>query len=175
MRTCAESLSEYGLRALGREFGATLLPKGADISLCDQIVLIGSGMIWNLYFAVLAVALGFGLATAIALAKASPVRALRAPANAFIFLFRGSPLFIQADAAARRFEVVAIPWRNHAAATGRHAHTVPRDFQVQCAGETQKDLEVIVAMAARRCAVAPQRERFRRAHDRALGCASRQA
>ena len=95
MRTCAESLSDYGLRALGREFGATLLPKGADISLCDQLVLIGSGMIWNVYFAVLAVALGFGFATLIALAKASPRRSLRAPATAFVFVFRGSPLFIQ--------------------------------------------------------------------------------
>lgn len=106
MRTCAESLSEYGLRALGREFGATLLPKGADISLCDQIVLIGSGMIWNLYLAVMAVALGFFLATAIALAKASPVRALRAPANAFIFLFRGSPLFIQFFFAYEAFQML---------------------------------------------------------------------
>jgi polar amino acid transport system permease protein len=95
MRTCGESLAEYGLRALGRDFGATLLPKGADISLCDQIVLIGSGLIWNLYFGVLAVLIGFALATALALAKGSRHRLLRAPAAGFIFVFRGSPLFIQ--------------------------------------------------------------------------------
>jgi polar amino acid transport system permease protein len=95
MRTCAESLADYGLRALGREWGAPLLPRGADISLCDQLVLIGSGMIWNVYFGVLAVAAGFGLATVVALGKASRHRLLRAPASAFVFVFRGSPLFIQ--------------------------------------------------------------------------------
>ncbi len=106
MRTCAESLSEYGLRALGREFGATLLPKGADISLCDQVVLIGSGLLWNLYFAVLAVALGFGLATAIAVAKGSAHRWLAAPARGFIFVFRGSPLFIQFFFAYELFQIL---------------------------------------------------------------------
>lgn len=106
MRTCAESLSEYGLRALGREFGAQLLPRGADISLCDQIVLIGSGMIWNLYFAVLAVALGFCFATALAVAKSSPRRLFRAPAVAFIFVFRGSPLFIQFFFAYELFQIL---------------------------------------------------------------------
>jgi polar amino acid transport system permease protein len=106
MRTCAESLTEYGLRALGRDYGAQLLPKGADISLCDQIVLIGSGMIWNVYFAVLAVTLGFGFATLIALAKASPLRGLRAPATAFIFVFRGSPLFIQFFFAYETFQIL---------------------------------------------------------------------
>lgn len=106
MRTCAESLSEYGLRALGREFGATLLPKGADISLCDQVVLIGSGMLWNIYFAVLAVALGFCFATAIAVAKGSPHRWLSAPARGFIFVFRGSPLFIQFFFAYELFQIL---------------------------------------------------------------------
>lgn len=106
MRTCAESLAEYGLRALGREFGATLLPKGTDISLCDQIVLIGSGMLWNVYFAVLAVAVGFVLATLVALAKASPRALLRRPATGFIFLFRGSPLFIQFFFAYEAFQIL---------------------------------------------------------------------
>ncbi len=106
MRTCAESLTEYGLRALGRDYGAQLLPKGADISLCDQIVLIGSGMIWNVYFAVFAVTLGFGFATLIALAKASALRGLRAPATAFIFVFRGSPLFIQFFFAYEAFQIL---------------------------------------------------------------------
>ncbi|WP_151702480.1 ABC transporter permease [Nitrincola alkalilacustris] len=90
--SCLQTLSEYGLRSLGH--GPRLLPRG-DITLCDQIVLIGSGMIWNIYFAVLALTLGFFLATALALAKNSKNRLLRAPATGFIFVFRGSPLFIQ--------------------------------------------------------------------------------
>jgi polar amino acid transport system permease protein len=95
MRTCAESLQGYGLRALGRDFGERQLPAGLDITLCDQIVLIGSGLLWNIYFAVLALVAGFGLATALALAKASPRALLRKPAAWFVFVFRGSPLFIQ--------------------------------------------------------------------------------
>ncbi|MEX2518987.1 MAG: ABC transporter permease subunit [Paracoccaceae bacterium] len=90
--SCLESLSSYGLRALG--VGERLLPR-SDITICDQVVLIGSGMMWNIYFTVLAMAFGFGLATVVALGKASPNRWLSAPANAFIFIFRGSPLFIQ--------------------------------------------------------------------------------
>jgi len=90
--TCAETFASYALRSIG--YGERLLPR-SDFTLCDQFVLIGSGMIWNVYFAALALALGFVLATAVALAKSSPRRWLSAPANGFIFLFRGSPLFIQ--------------------------------------------------------------------------------
>jgi len=95
MRTCAESFQGLILRSLGRDFGDRLLPRGLDITLCDQIFLIGSGLIWNIYYSVLALSAGFFLATALALAKASPVGWLRRPASGFIFLFRGSPLFIQ--------------------------------------------------------------------------------
>jgi polar amino acid transport system permease protein len=70
------------------------LPR-TDIGVCEQVVLIGSGMIWNIYFAVLALGLGFFFAVALAVAKASPNLALRKPAEWFIFVFRGSPLFIQ--------------------------------------------------------------------------------
>jgi polar amino acid transport system permease protein len=63
--------------------------------LCEHFVLIGSGMIWNIYFAVMALSLGFFLATALALGKASSRALFRKPAEWFIFLFRGSPLFIQ--------------------------------------------------------------------------------
>lgn len=89
---CAETLQDYGLRAFG--IGERLLPRG-DISLCDQVVLIGSGMFWNVYFAVVAVILGFVLATAIAVARVRGPAVLRVPAEVFVFLFRGSPLFIQ--------------------------------------------------------------------------------
>jgi len=95
MRSCTESLTEYGLRALGREFGATLLPKGLDITTCDQIVLIGSGLIWNLLLATAAVLVGFVLATLVALACNGHNRLLKGLAQGFIFVFRGSPLFVQ--------------------------------------------------------------------------------
>jgi polar amino acid transport system permease protein len=95
MRTCAESFELYGLRALGREFGERLLPRGLDITLCDQVALIASGLTWNLYFAIVALALGFVLATGLALARTSANPLLAAPARGFIFVFRGSPLFIQ--------------------------------------------------------------------------------
>ena len=90
--SCAETISSYALRSLG--MGERLLPK-ADITLCEQVVLIGSGLIWNVYFAVLALLFGFVFATLLALGKASRNKWLNAPARGFIFVFRGSPLFIQ--------------------------------------------------------------------------------
>lgn len=95
MRTCAESFDGYILRSLGRDYGERLLPRGLDITLCDQFFLIASGLIWNVYFAVLAVVLAFSLATALAVGKFSEKPLISRPCNAFIFFFRGSPLFIQ--------------------------------------------------------------------------------
>lgn len=95
MNTCLESFQGYALRALGRDFGERLLPRGTDITVCDQVVLIGSGLLWNIYFAVLAVSLAYTLAVAAAVGKASSRRWLNWPSRFFIFLFRGSPLFIQ--------------------------------------------------------------------------------
>ncbi len=90
--SCLETLHDYGLRSIG--IGERLLPK-TDIDLCDQFVLIGSGLIWNFYFAFFALAFGFWLATLIAVGKASRRKIFQLPARAFIFVFRGSPLFIQ--------------------------------------------------------------------------------
>jgi polar amino acid transport system permease protein len=90
--SCFETFSSYALRSIG--FGERSLPK-TDITLCDQIVLIGSGMIWNVYFAFFALILGFFLAVGIAIARNSENKWLRLPARTFIFLIRGSPLFIQ--------------------------------------------------------------------------------
>ncbi len=90
--SCLQTIQDYGLRAIG--IGERLLPR-SDFTLCEQFTLIGSGMIWNIYFGIMALATGFFLATALAVAKASPRRVLRKPAEWFIFLFRGSPLFIQ--------------------------------------------------------------------------------
>ena len=90
--SCYETLMDYGLRSIG--IGERLLPR-SDFTLCQQFVLIGSGMIWNIYFGVLALVSGFGLATAVAVGKAARNPLIRKPAEWFIFLFRGSPLFIQ--------------------------------------------------------------------------------
>ena len=90
--SCWETLADYGLRSIG--IGERLLPR-EDFTLCHQVVLIGSGMIWNIYFGVLALTSGFFLATAVAVGKASKIRWVQKISAWFIFLFRGSPLFIQ--------------------------------------------------------------------------------
>lgn len=90
--SCMQTISDYGLRSIG--IGERLLPT-SDFTLCQQFTLIGSGMIWNIYFGVLALLAGFFLATAVALGKASANAWVRKPSQWFVFLFRGSPLFIQ--------------------------------------------------------------------------------
>ena len=52
-------------------------------------------MIWNIYSGLFALLRGVFLATALAMGKASSRPLFRKPAEWFIFLFRGSPLFIQ--------------------------------------------------------------------------------
>jgi polar amino acid transport system permease protein len=90
--TCLETFSAYWLRSLG--FGEKLLPT-TDFTLCQQFTLIGSGMIWNLYFGIIALVTGFILATAVAVGKGSRHVWACKPCEWFIFVFRGSPLFIQ--------------------------------------------------------------------------------
>lgn len=90
--SCVQTIMDYGLRSIG--IGERLLPK-TDFTLCQQFTLIGSGMIWNVYFGVLALLAGFFLATALAIAKGNRNWFIRKPAEWFIFIFRGSPLFIQ--------------------------------------------------------------------------------
>lgn len=90
--SCAETITNYALRSIG--IGERLLPR-SDYDLCQQFTLIGSGLIWNFYYAFFALLFGFFFANGLALAKASESGWLRRPANGFIFLFRGSPLFIQ--------------------------------------------------------------------------------
>ena len=90
--SCIQTIADYGLRSIG--IGERLLPK-SDFTLCQQFTLIGSGMIWNIYFGLLALVFGFFLATAVALGKGSRHWWIRKPAEWFIFVFRGSPLFIQ--------------------------------------------------------------------------------
>ena len=90
--SCLDIIADYGLRSIG--IGERLLPR-SDFTLCHQFTLIGSGMIWNIYFGLLALVSGFILATALAVGKASRSIWVRKPAEWFIFIFRGSPLFIQ--------------------------------------------------------------------------------
>jgi polar amino acid transport system permease protein len=90
--SCWDTIADYALRSQG--IGERLLPR-TDFTLCQQFVLIGSGMIWNIYFGVVALFSGFFLATALALGKAASHRWIRKPCEWFIFIFRGSPLFIQ--------------------------------------------------------------------------------
>ncbi len=90
--SCFETIQAYGLRSLG--IGERLLPR-EGFDLCQQFTLIGSGLIWNVYFGVLSLMAGFFLAVGLALAKQSRRALLRKPAEWFVFVFRGSPLFIQ--------------------------------------------------------------------------------
>ena len=90
--SCWETVQAYAFRSVG--VGERLLPR-SDFTLCEQVVLIGSGMIWNIYFGLFALVLGFALATGLAVAKNSQNFFLRKAATWFIFVFRGSPLFIQ--------------------------------------------------------------------------------
>lgn len=90
--SCFETISAYAFRSLG--YGERLLPR-SDFTLCEHFTLIGSGMMWNVYFGTLALISGFFLAVALAVAKNSPRKLARKPAEWFIFIFRGSPLFIQ--------------------------------------------------------------------------------
>jgi polar amino acid transport system permease protein len=90
--SCWATIQDYGLRSIG--IGERLLPR-EDFTLCQQFTLIGSGMIWNIYFGVLALLAGFFLANAVALGKSARNPMIRKPAEWFIFVFRGSPLFVQ--------------------------------------------------------------------------------
>lgn len=90
--SCWETIADYAFRSIG--IGERLLPR-SDFTLCQQFTLIGSGLLWNIYFGVLALTSGFLLATAVAMGKAARNPLIRKPSEWFIFIFRGSPLFIQ--------------------------------------------------------------------------------
>ena len=89
---CNATIEDYALRSIG--IGEKILPK-SDITLCDQFVLIGSGVIWNLYFCVIALAFGFIFAIFTAIARFNKYRFLSKAIDIYVFIFRGSPLFIQ--------------------------------------------------------------------------------
>ena len=64
--SCQQTILDYGLRSLG--YGERLLPK-SDFTLCQHFTLIGSGLIWNIYFGALALLIGFFIANAMAFAQ----------------------------------------------------------------------------------------------------------
>lgn len=90
--SCTQTIVDYALRSIG--IGERILPKN-DITLCEQFALIGGGMVWNIYFATIAVVLGFFSATLIALARQSRRPWIRIPADIYVLFFRGTPLFLQ--------------------------------------------------------------------------------
>lgn len=90
--SCFQTVQDYAFRSLG--YGERMLPR-SDFTLCEHFTLIGSGMIWNVYYGILAIVTGFFLANLLAVAKNASSPWARKPAEWFIFLFRGSPLFIQ--------------------------------------------------------------------------------
>ena len=90
--SCWQTIQDYGLRSIG--IGERLLPR-ENFTLCEQFTLIASGLLWNVYFAVFALITGFFFANFLALGKSSSNRLFRKPSEWFIFVFRGSPLFIQ--------------------------------------------------------------------------------
>ena len=59
MSNCWTTIQDYGFRSIG--VGERILPK-TDITICEQVVLIGSGLIWNIYFGIIAVFVGFWFA-----------------------------------------------------------------------------------------------------------------
>ena len=90
--TCLEIIQDYGLRSIG--LGERVLPK-TDITICHQATLIGSGMLWNIYFGVLALILGFFFAILLSLGRRSDHQIVSYLCDTFILIFRGTPLFIQ--------------------------------------------------------------------------------
>lgn len=86
--SCGQTILDYGLRSIG--IGEKLLPR-TEFDLCTQATLIGSGLIWNLYFGFFALLFGFFLANALAMARASDRAWIRKPAEAFIFVFLRQP------------------------------------------------------------------------------------
>jgi polar amino acid transport system permease protein len=61
----------------------------------QELAIFAPAALFNIYFAVASIPLGFVLAVSLALGKASPNPLLSRPSRIFIYAFRGSPLFIQ--------------------------------------------------------------------------------
>ena len=66
-----------------------------DNAVVNDIVVLAKPALFNLYFALASIPLGFPFAIALALGKASRSRLLSIPSRLYVYAFRGSPLFIQ--------------------------------------------------------------------------------
>jgi len=87
-----QTIQDYPFRSFG--FGERPLPDPISRS-ASKFTLTGSGLIWNIYFGVLAPCIGFFIATSVAVGKNSASTPIRKASEWFVFIFRGSPLFIQ--------------------------------------------------------------------------------
>ena len=61
----------------------------------NDLAIMAPAVLFNIYFAVASIPLGFVLAIFLALGKASPNRLINTLSRGYIYAFRGSPLFIQ--------------------------------------------------------------------------------
>jgi len=61
----------------------------------QDIVILAKPALFNLYFALASIPMGFPFAVLLALGKASPNRLISLLSRGYIYAFRGSPLFIQ--------------------------------------------------------------------------------
>ncbi|UXN75207.1 ABC transporter permease subunit [Devosia sp. A8/3-2] len=61
----------------------------------QELALFAPAVLFNIYFAAASIPIGFVLAIGLALGKASSNPWLSRPSRAFVYAFRGSPLFIQ--------------------------------------------------------------------------------
>ncbi len=102
--SCWDTIQAYAFRSISGDFSilgfkvtipAERLLPSEGYGLCQQFTLIGSGLIWNIYFGVVSLFIGFFIANAVALGKAARHPLPRKLSEWFIFIFRGSPLFIQ--------------------------------------------------------------------------------
>ncbi len=66
-----------------------------QLPLINDLIILAKPALYNLYFAVISIPFGFPLAILLAVAKAHSSRWFSMPARAYIYAFRGSPLFIQ--------------------------------------------------------------------------------
>ena len=66
-----------------------------QIPLINDLIILAKPALYNIYFAAISIPFGFPLAILLAVAKASTSKWISVPARAYIYAFRGSPLFIQ--------------------------------------------------------------------------------
>ena len=66
-----------------------------QIPLINDLIILAKPALYNVYFAAISIPFGFPLAILLAVGKASANKWVSLPSRAYIYAFRGSPLFIQ--------------------------------------------------------------------------------